>query len=139
MPSLLSLPFRAAELAIAPPRFAVKTLLRFLRDDADSPRSEAAAPAPPPPRPRPEARAPAPPRRPEPPSPSPEAARDTGPGPEIHVAEPWAGFETMSEEAVLDRLIGADAGLRAAVRLYEARNANRPQVLIATEEPLPQP
>ncbi len=41
----------------------------------------------------------------------------------------------MTEEQVMDRLTGADAATRAAVRLYESTHANRRQVVLATDEP----
>jgi hypothetical protein len=55
-------------------------------------------------------------------------------GATIEVAPPWEGYDALTEDQVLDRLIGADAGLRAAVRLYEGYNGGRRQILIATEE-----
>jgi hypothetical protein len=148
MSTLLRLPIRAAEIATAPPRFAVKTLLSLLRDD-DEPRgpvSEAPAPH------YEQRAAERARRRSAPPKPKPKrkrAAREgritrpaqppDGPGPEIHVAEPWKGYDAMTEEEVLERLVGADPTLRAAVRLYESANGGRRQVLIATEEPVAQP
>jgi hypothetical protein len=161
MPDLLRLPLRAAALALAPTRFAVKTVWGLLHPgDADERPPAATAPVPEPaptapPQTRPQ------PRR---PPPSPKAARRAarheptrgqaaalrerqrereqaaggpGPGPEITVAEPWSGYEQMGEEAILDRLVGADQAVRAAVRLYESVNAGRTQVLYATEEPAP--
>jgi hypothetical protein len=147
MTTLLRLPIRAAEIATAPPRFAVKTLLRLLRDDEqpEAPASEAPAPqyeqraaervrrrtaAKPKLKPRRAAREG---RITKPPQPA------GGPGPEIHVSEPWEGYDAMTEDEVLERLIGADPTLRAAVRLYESTNGGRRQVLIATEEPVAQP
>ena len=62
-----------------------------------------------------------------------------GPGPEIHVAEPWDGYDAMTEDAVLERLVGADPTLRAAVRLYESTHGGRRQVLLATDETAVQP
>jgi hypothetical protein len=142
MTSLLKLPARAVELATAPTRFALKTLLRFVRDDSDAPRPEAPAP-------RRERKAPvARKRRPKPPSRT-QVAREQrvtrpqqppgGPGPEIHVAEPWEGYDAMTEDEVLERLVGADPTLRAAVRLYESTHGGRRQVLLATEETVVQP
>ncbi|MDX6639191.1 MAG: hypothetical protein QOF12_202 [Solirubrobacteraceae bacterium] len=161
MPDLLRLPLRAAELALAPTRFAVKTIwgLLYPHDDYDAPAAPEPAPRPEPPQTRP-------PRPRAKPKPSPKAARRAvrheptrgeaaamrqrqrmeeqeaggpGPGPEVDVAEPWEGYAAMSEEQVLDRLTGADEALRLAVRLYESFNADRQQVLYATEEPVAQP
>src|SRR4051812_45154336 len=123
MTSLLELPVRAVVLVTAPPRFAVKTLLRLVRPDAEEPRPE--APTAPPPASSP----PSPRRRPARAArPSQKAARRAvrgeptkgqvaalrerereqeqavggpGPGPEIHVAEPWEGYDAMTEDEVL--------------------------------------
>jgi len=152
MATLSTLPLRALDIATAPTRFAVKTMLRFLRDDgaqaaegggsAEAPASEAPAP-------HYEQRAAERVRRRAPRQSPMRAAREGritrppqpsgGPGPEIHVAEPWTGYDAMTEDEVLERLIGADPTLRAAVRLYESTHGGRRQVLIATEEPVAQP
>jgi len=111
MTSLLNLTAQAVDLATLPARFAVKTLLRFVRDDApDSPQpqppvAEAAAQA----ERKAPAAAPRPPKakpRPKPPSRT-QIAREQritkpeqppgGPGPEIQVAEPWEGYDAMTE------------------------------------------
>lgn len=145
MTTLLKLPLRVGQIASAPPRFAVKTLLRFLQhDEPSAPVAEAPAPhyeqraatrarrkaTPPKPRPQQAAREGRISRPAQPPD---------GPGPEINVAEPWKGYDAMTEDEVLERLVGADPTLRAAVRLYESTNGGRRQVLIATEEPVAQP
>src|SRR3954452_20180914 len=147
MTTLLNLPRRVVEVVTLPPRFALKTLLRFVRDDADQPEPKPESEAPPPRRERtaPVARRR---RRTTPPSRT-QVAREQritrpaqapgGPGPEIHVAEPWKGYDAMTEDEVLERLIGADPTLRAAVRLYESTHGARRQVLIATEDPVAQP
>ena len=59
-----------------------------------------------------------------------------GPGATIEVAQPGDGYDAMTEDAVLERLIGADTTLRAIVRLYESQNGGRRQILIATEDPV---
>ncbi len=56
-----------------------------------------------------------------------------GPGPEWHVEEPWPGYDAMTVGDVLERLTGANATLRAMVRLYEETHKNRKGVLRATE------
>jgi hypothetical protein len=72
MPDLVLLSLRALDLATRPARFAVGTLLNFVRDEAREPARGAPAPAPPPlpvdehPQTRP---------RPQRPKPSPKAAR----------------------------------------------------------------
>lgn len=55
------------------------------------------------------------------------------PGPEIHVDEPWEGYDAMNVAEVAGRLRGADPALRAMVRLYEERHKNRRGVLLRTE------
>jgi hypothetical protein len=151
MTSLLNLTARAVDLATLPTRFALKTLLRFVRDDAADTPPPPVAEAPPPQRERnaPVARRrPKAASRPQPPSRT-QVAREQrvthppqppgGPGPEIHVAEPWKGYDAMTEDEVLERLVGADPTLRAAVRLYESTHGGRRQVLLATEETVVQP
>jgi hypothetical protein len=56
-----------------------------------------------------------------------------GPGPELRVAPPWPGYDTMNVGEVLDRLTGTDRTMRAMVRLYEETHKNRKGVLRATE------
>src|SRR4051794_32765022 len=62
-----------------------------------------------------------------------------GPGAVIDVAAPWDGYDAMTEDDVLERLIGADSALRAIVRLYESQHGGRRQILIATETVTAQP
>jgi hypothetical protein len=152
MTSLLELPVRAVVLATAPARFAARTLLSFVRDDAgEAPRPapvQQEAPAPQRERKGPVAREPRPKPAPKPPSRT-QVAREQrvtrppqpegGPGPEIHMDEPWEGYEAMTEDEVLERLVGADPTVRAVVRLYESTHGSRRQVLLATEETVPQP
>jgi len=63
-----------------------------------------------------------------------DAGSEGGPGATIEVAQPWDGYEAMTEDQVLKRLTGADPTLRAMVRLYESMNGSRRQILLATEE-----
>ena len=63
-----------------------------------------------------------------------DAGSEGGPGATIEVAAPWDGYEAMTEDQVLERLMGADPTLRAMVRLYESMNGSRRQILLATEE-----
>lgn len=146
MPDLLRLPLRIADYGTRPARFVVGRLLA-LRRSGEAARDAApavATPAPEPPRTAPS--------RPAPSRPSPKAARratrhepthgeaaairakDHPTGPTIEVAPPWDHYDSMTEEQVLDRLIGAEPTLRAMVRLCESQHAGRPQVLLATEE-----
>jgi hypothetical protein len=192
MPDLLRLPLRAADLALAPTRFVIRTawgLLPFGHDDDDGAAPPVSEPPPADRAPSPAVRRgaaaggngngnggaataaapsrPAPPRRaaarPKPKA-SPKAARRAvrheptkgeaaaireerreqeqaaggtdSIGATISVAEPWEGYAAMSEDQVLERLTGADAATRTAVRLYEGLNANRQQVIFATDEPV---
>jgi hypothetical protein len=164
MTSLLNLPLRAVAIATAPTRFAIRVVWSLLSDgDEEAAAAPAHRPAAAREEPEPPARPAARPRRPTAATPSPKAARratrgeptrgqaanlrqaareaesPSGPGPTIEVSEPWPGYAGMTEDQILDRLTGADPTLRAAVRLYESFNDDRRQVLIATEETLPQP
>src|SRR3954469_101745 len=166
MPDLLSLPLRAADLATRPARWVIGQFIDRVRGEDDTPTptapTRASAPPPPqadPPAPRAKKRAPAK-------KPSPKQARRAvrheptrgqaaaireeqreaeqnaggpGPGPTIEVAQPWDGYDTMTEDAVLERLVGADPALRAIVRLYESQHGGRRQILLATEEVQVQP
>ncbi|MCW2990997.1 MAG: hypothetical protein JWM73_1591 [Solirubrobacterales bacterium] len=161
MPDLLALPLRVADLATRPARFVLGKLLELRHSDDDKVAPVADAPVPPPAPGPPQsapAKKPAPARR----APSPKAARratrheptkgevgkirqqrhmeeqdagsEGGPGATIEVAEPWPGYETMTEDQVLERLTGADPTVRAVVRLYESMHGSRRQILLATEE-----
>jgi hypothetical protein len=59
-------------------------------------------------------------------------AREGSVGAEVHVDEPWNGYDEMSAPDVLDRLVGAGEATLAFVRLYERANRNRATVLRAT-------
>lgn len=160
MPDLLRLPLLAVDLATRPARFVLGKLLELRHADDDQTVATPVSPVPPTPEPPqsapPRKRAPA--KR----APSPKAARratrheptkgeaaairqqarmeeqeagsEGGPGATIAVAEPWKGYEAMTEDQVLDRLTGAEPTLRAMVRLYESMNGSRRQILLATEE-----
>ena len=158
MPDLTTLPLRVLDLATRPTRFVLGRLLalRHAEDDRveladDEPRGS---------RPEPAQTAPA--RKPRAPRPSAgtkrferreptrgevgrvrqaehmaeQEAGGPGPGATIEVAEPWQGYDAMTEDQVLDRLTGADPALRAITRLYESTHGGRRQILIATEEQL---
>ena len=58
------------------------------------------------------------------------------PGPELHVEEPWEGYDGMKAADVRRRLAGAGPEVAAAVRLYEATRKKRATVLRAAEERL---
>ena len=56
-----------------------------------------------------------------------------GPGPELHVDEPWEGYAGMGLDEVLARLETATDAELAVVRMYETQHENRQAVLLATE------
>jgi hypothetical protein len=59
-----------------------------------------------------------------------------GPGATIEIAPPWEDYDALTEDQVLDRLTGADAAVRAAVRFYEGANGGRRQIVLATDAPV---
>jgi hypothetical protein len=140
MPGLLvfSLRLLIEALLILPVRIARRLLAREQPPEPE--------PEPPPPPPRPRRRAPArrrtaPPKRAEPTrgevAAMREAAREaeTGGadsvGAEVHVAEPWPGYDGMGLEDVLARLAGASEVELAVVRAYEREHEARQAVLLA--------
>lgn len=64
-----------------------------------------------------------------------EGAQD-GAGPELHIDEPWEGYDRMAAVEVCDRLTAATAELAAAVELYESTRRSRRSVLEAAERAL---
>ena len=60
-------------------------------------------------------------------------ADDSPVGAEVHVHEPWDGYDAMSAREVLDRLVGADEATLGVVRLYESATRNRATILRETE------
>ena len=62
-----------------------------------------------------------------------EEGAEDGVGPELHVDEPWNGYDRMTAPEIRDRLAAADAVLAAAVELYEATHKGRRTVLQAAE------
>jgi hypothetical protein len=99
------------------------------------------APPPPPvarPRPRSRTNGGAPPVAPEPVhvSEEPELVAEVadrgaeeGAGPEIHVDEPWEGYDRMTAAAIKGRLRMEGAAVAGTVRLYEAAHKGRSSVL----------
>ena len=65
-----------------------------------------------------------------------EEGAEDGAGPELHIDEPWEGYDRMSAVEVRDRLSGATVELAAAVELYEATRKGRRTVLEAAERAL---
>ena len=64
----------------------------------------------------------------------PEAAE--GAGAEVHVDEPWPGYDAMRSQDIRDRLSHAPDEIVAVVQLYESRHRGRRTVLQATERVL---
>jgi hypothetical protein len=60
-----------------------------------------------------------------------EEGAEDGAGPELHIDEPWEGYDRMAAVEVCDRLTAATAELAAAVELYEATHRGRRSVLEA--------
>jgi hypothetical protein len=65
-----------------------------------------------------------------------EAGAEDGAGPEIHVEEPWDGYDEMTAPQIRDRLAAADGVLAAAVDLYETTHKSRRTVIEAAERAL---
>jgi hypothetical protein len=65
-----------------------------------------------------------------------EAGAEDGAGPELHIDEPWDGYDRMAAVEVCDRLTAATAELAAAVELYESTRRSRRSVLDAAERAL---
>jgi hypothetical protein len=55
------------------------------------------------------------------------------PGAEIHVDAPWDGYDDMKAAEIVNRVKGADASVKAVVRLYEGQHKKRKSILGATE------
>jgi hypothetical protein len=153
VPGLLVFSLRLlVEALLVPVRGVLRAFGVRGRDDERSDRvpTQAAAPAEPAPAP-----APASPRRPPRRRATPrraeptrgevaamrEAAREAetgGPdsiGAQVHVAEPWAGYDDMRLDDVLARLQGATDVELAVVRAYERQHEARQAILLAAGEP----
>ena len=65
-----------------------------------------------------------------------EEGAEEGAGPELHIDEPWDGYDQMAAVEVCDRLTAATPELAAAVELYEATRRSRRSVLEAAERAL---
>jgi hypothetical protein len=60
-----------------------------------------------------------------------EAGAEEGAGAEIHIEEPWPGYDRMTAADIRDRLRSAPKAVAAAVSLYEASRKGRTSVLEA--------
>jgi hypothetical protein len=65
-----------------------------------------------------------------------EEGAEDGVGPELHVDEPWDGYDEMTAPEIRDRLAAGDPVLAAAVDLYEATHKSRRTVIEAAERAL---
>ena len=65
-----------------------------------------------------------------------EPGAEEGAGPEVHVDEPWDGYESMNAKDIIARLARCDSAELAAVALYERGHRGRHTVLAAVEREL---
>jgi hypothetical protein len=65
-----------------------------------------------------------------------EEGAEDGAGAELHVDEPWEGYDRMTAPEISDRLAAATPELVAAVELYESIGRSRRSVLEAAERAL---
>jgi hypothetical protein len=65
-----------------------------------------------------------------------DAGAEGGPGPEIHVEEPWSGYSEMTAVDIIDRLAAEPAETLAVIELYEPMHRRRRSVLQAAEREL---
>jgi hypothetical protein len=65
-----------------------------------------------------------------------EPGAEDGAGPEVHIDEPWDGYESMNAKEVIARLAGSSPAELAAVALYERGHRSRHTVLAAVEREL---
>jgi hypothetical protein len=59
-----------------------------------------------------------------------------GPGPELEIAEPWSGYDSMLVPEVVQQLAAAPVEAAAAVRIYESANRARSGIIDAAERRL---
>jgi hypothetical protein len=146
MPGLLVFSLRlVVELLLAPVRALRKTVFAAGAHERVAPVAPAPEPSPPPspPRKRPPRRRTTP-RRAEPTRGQVAAMREaqreaeTGGadsiGAQVHLDEPWPGYDEMSLEDVLTRLQGASDVELAVVRAYEREHEARQAILLAAGE-----
>jgi hypothetical protein len=65
-----------------------------------------------------------------------EAGAEQGAGAQIHVAEPWDGYDQLKAADVVDQLDGRDQAELAAVELYELSHRQRKTVIEAAKQQL---
>jgi hypothetical protein len=65
-----------------------------------------------------------------------EPGAEDGAGAEVHVEQPWDGYDRMKAADVIDRLAAASTAELAAVQLYETGTKGRRTVLETVEREL---
>lgn len=65
-----------------------------------------------------------------------EPGAEQGAGAEVHVDQPWDGYEQMNAKQIIGRLAEADPSELAAVQLYEGANRHRQTVMNAVQREL---
>jgi hypothetical protein len=65
-----------------------------------------------------------------------EPGAEDGAGAELHVEQPWSGYEQMNAKAVIARMADATAAELAAVQLYESGHRRRQTILTAVAREL---
>ena len=65
-----------------------------------------------------------------------EPGAENGAGPELHIREPWDGYQDMNARQVTARLGEASAAELAAVQLYESSTRSRQTILAAVARQL---
>ncbi len=65
-----------------------------------------------------------------------EPGAEEGAGAEVHVDEPWEGYQRLNAREVIARLESASAAELAAIQLYESGHRGRHTILAAVEREL---
>ena len=65
-----------------------------------------------------------------------EPGAESGAGAELHVHEPWSGYDQLNAKDVIARLAVASPAELAAVQLYESTNRSRQTILTAVARQL---
>ena len=65
-----------------------------------------------------------------------EPGVEEGAGAEIHVAEPWSGYDRMNAKQVIAKVVAATPAELAAVQLYESGHRRRQTILNAVNREL---
>jgi len=65
-----------------------------------------------------------------------EPGAEDGAGAQVHVTEPWDGYDQMKADDVIDRITGASVAELATVELYELSGRSRQSVIDAVKREL---